>query len=197
MTKLDCAMPLSRLSAYADSTETERQRNFRGVERHVKHCAHCQNALASLRTINDWGNALRQRVEQTPSDKSWASELMTRLSLPVKEGRRIAVEGDRDADLGLTEAALRRLIRSRCSTANALILTTSVNLDDEAVARVSAELQLNCDIAVRYGCNIVEEANTVRRNMFAVLAENIGRKIVSIDISVVDIYEERHESHTA
>lgn len=197
MTKLDCGMPLSRLSAYADSSEAERRGKFRSTDKHVASCAHCQNALASLQSINDWGSALRSSVEQAPVDRNWASELMTRLSLPVKEGRRIAVDADANADLALTEAALRRLVRSECSTPNVLILTTKVDAEDEAVAKARAHLQINCDIAVKYGCNILDEASAVRDHIFGVLEDNLGRRIESIDISVVDVYEERHESCSA
>lgn len=207
MTILDCGTPLSRLSAYADLPPQERGNEMPSLDRHVHGCEHCQNVLASLDSVAKWAGVLRAETNDAPTDRKWASDLMLRLALPVREGRTITIVDSGEQRLGMTEAVLRGLIRSRCSTAAIFVLGSKIRRAEGTPVSSGATggegqasthpVRVACQVAVRYGCVIATEVASLRNRVFDLVSEQTGLDVLAVNVDVIDVFKDDYGHPTA
>lgn len=198
MTILDCGTPLSRLSAYADLPPQERGTEMPSLDRHAEGCEHCQNVLASMDSVAKWAGVLRAETNDAPTDRKWASDLMSRLSLPVREGRTITIVDGAEQRLAVTEAVLRGLIRSRCSSEGIFVLGSKIRRGEEAGDEAAHDatdetthpVQVACEVAVRYGCVIPSEVATLRERVFDLMREQTGLDVLAVNVDVIDVFKD-------
>lgn len=205
MTILDCGTPLSRLSAYADLPLEERGSEMPRLDRHVENCEHCQNVLSSMDSVARWAGILRAETNDAPIDRKWASDLMSRLTLPVREGRTITLRATDEQQLGVTEAVLRSLIRARCSSEAILVLGSKIQRGAEDAADGAAHtsddvtnpVRVACEVAVKYGCQIPTEVDTLRERVFALVSEHTGLDVLAVNVDVIDVFKDYDGRATA
>ncbi|MDO5722073.1 MAG: Asp23/Gls24 family envelope stress response protein [Actinomycetaceae bacterium] len=198
MNILNCGTPLSRISAYADVPPEKREEEKPALHRHVQKCEHCQNVLASVEAVGAWAGTLRQDTDDTPADPNWASEILSRLSLPVREGKTLVIAEDGGNHLGVTEALLRSLIRNRCSTDAVFVLGSKIrpSLDTDSAhtdGELASALELDCEVAVKYGCEIPPAMEGLRERVCDLVFEQTGVEVPLVNIDVIDVFKDEHE----
>ena len=180
-TMLPCRMPTQRLWAHIDDITSDPT-----LDAHVRHCEYCRQFLTDAQQLQTWASELRDDTLTTAADYSWAKQVMAKLPRPIRDGERIPVVASREPhDLAITESTLRQLLRSYCSTPQALILKTVVT-DHADTGTVSIEVHTG----IRFGEVIRDVTNDVRRRVCAVVAEQTGRRVSRVDIHVTDVFEE-------
>ncbi|MDO5049657.1 MAG: Asp23/Gls24 family envelope stress response protein [Actinomycetaceae bacterium] len=181
--RLECGMLKTSLMSYANSTETEPLPEYDTIHTHVQRCATCQNALAEYKNLSKWALALREDTLTAPRDEDLANSLLSRVQLPWKEGRPIAVASEHGNDLAVSEMLLRRTTRARCTDRDIMIL--GIKVTDSKPA-----LEIDVDIAVRYGRRIPDAVSAARGCISRVWIEQTGREVAAVNVSVLDLFEE-------
>lgn len=153
----------------------------------------CRAALAALERLSrTTAEALAAEAESTPLDEGWVSRILDGIRLDVKAGRRIpVVHPDPAADLGLTEGAVRALIRSVGDSIDG-VLVGRCRLDGE-IETPGAPVAVHIEISVRFGEPLAEVATRVREAVAAELARHAELAIESVDVTVTDVRDERRD----
>lgn len=153
----------------------------------------CRAALAALERLSrTTAEALAAEAENAPLDEGWVSRILDGIRLDVKAGRRIpVVHPDPAADLGLTEGAVRALIRSVGDSIDG-VLVGRCRLDGE-IETPGAPVAVHIEISVRFGEPLAEVATRVREAVAAELARHAELAIESVDVTVTDVRDERRD----
>lgn len=154
----------------------------------------CRAALAALERLSrTTAEVLAAEAESAPLDEGWVSRILDGIRLDVKAGRRIPVaHPDPAADLGLTEGAVRALIRSVGDGIDG-VLVGRCRLDGE-IETPGAPVAVHIEISVRFGEPLAEVATRVREAVAAELARHAELAIESVDVTVTDVRDERRDA---
>lgn len=158
------------------------------ANRSIDESASCQNALDALERLHNLTPALlaADLAAEPALDEAWVQSIIGNIALDARAGRRIPIEiALPDSDAGITEAAVRGLIRSaETAVPGALLGKCTLEgdvLDPQALTRVRV------DVSVPYGAEIPPIVDALRSEITSRLAAHTTLRLGGVDITVQDI----------
>ncbi len=125
-------------------------------------------------------------AEEPEPDESWVQNILTGIALDARAGRRIPITSPAaGTDLGITEGAVRGLIRAAENTVPG-ILVGACRFDGD-VTVVGEPVRIRVDVSVPYGDPISNLAGRLREEISARIQANTTLNLGGIDITVQDI----------
>ena len=160
------------------------------VDPSIEESPGCQLALDALERLQGLGDQLIEAdaAAQPEVDASWVDRILDGIALDARAGRRIPLESpDAGIDLGITEGAVRGLIRSAENAVPGL-LVGRCRLDGD-VTEPGAPIRIEIDASALYGEPILRVADRLRNEVEARLRAHSDLHIDAIDIRITDIRE--------
>ncbi|MBL3683004.1 Asp23/Gls24 family envelope stress response protein [Leucobacter aridicollis] len=141
----------------------------------------------ALDRLSELVPALLERDAQAEGavDESWVRGVLAGIRLDARAGRRIPIEAGERADLGITEGAVRGIIRA-CEDRVPGALIGRCQLDGD-VTEPGAPIRVEVDVSALYGAPIVPLAERLRAEIGQALAAHTPLAVAAIDISVRDV----------
>ncbi|GAA3663625.1 Asp23/Gls24 family envelope stress response protein [Microbacterium marinilacus] len=148
-------------------------------------CRIALDALARLRALTPDLLAADIAAEPEP-DEAWVQGILAGIALDARAGRRIPIRSTvPGADLGITEGAVRGLVRAAEEVVPG-VLVGRCSLDGD-VAEPGASLRVGVEVSVPYGQPIPDLVDRLRAEIAARLAAHTELEVAGIDISVRDV----------
>ncbi|MEV4736028.1 MULTISPECIES: Asp23/Gls24 family envelope stress response protein [unclassified Microbacterium] len=158
------------------------------IDPSIEGSAGCQLALDALERLHGLGGELidADAAEMPEVDDSWVDRILSGIALDARAGRRIPFgEPDDSVDLGITEGAVRGLIRS-AENAVAGILVGHAALDGD-VTVPGAPVRIVIDVNVFYGTSIPDAVEGLRAEVADRLHRHTDLVVAGIDVRVRDV----------
>jgi hypothetical protein len=147
----------------------------------------CRIALAGLERLRSMaGPLLEDDAAAAPASDRWIDEVIGRISLESRAGRRFAFTGlPAGTEAVVTEGALRGLVRAIGDSVPGLI-TGRVRFDPDEDA---GTIDLAVDVDVFYGTSIEAAAAEFRRRIATLLPLHAPFAVGALDLRVRDVLE--------
>lgn len=148
----------------------------------------CQLALDALERLRGLGGQLidADAAASPEVDESWVNRILDGIALDARAGRRIPFdEPDPTIDFGITEGAVRGLIRS-AENAVAGVLVGRSTLDGD-VTTAGAPVKISIEVNAVYGQSIPRVVESLRHEVAERVTRHTALNVVAIDITVRDI----------
>ena len=150
-------------------------------------CQIALEALERLRALTPELLAADAAIESEP-DEGWVQSILAGITLDARAGRRIPIAVPMpEADLGITEGAVRGLVRA-AETAVPGILIGRCRLDGDVTAP-GEPVRVRVEASVPYGDPIPSLAGRLREEIGARLTAHTTLNVTGIDILVHDIHQ--------
>ncbi|WP_187978075.1 Asp23/Gls24 family envelope stress response protein [Mycetocola sp. JXN-3] len=148
-------------------------------------CRLALDALERLRALTP--ELLAADVAAEPAtDEGWVQGILAGIALDARAGRRIPLtEEVPGLDLGITEGAIRGLIRA-AETAVPGVLVGRCFIDGD-VEEFGVPVRIRLEIGVAFGTSIPASVELLRTEIAARLRTHTGLNVTGIDISVRDV----------
>lgn len=150
----------------------------------------CQIALDALERLQGLGGELIEAdAAAAPEvDQSWVERILDGIALDARAGRRIPFESvEPNIDLGITEGAVRGLIRSAENAVPGLLVGRCRLEGDVTV--LGAPIRIEIDASALYGEPILQTTERLRTEVAQRLQTHTALNIIAIDIAITDIRE--------
>lgn len=171
---------IEQLTDYLDSGRTP-------VDPSIEQSAGCQLALEALARLHRLTPALvaADTAAEPEADESWVQEILGGIVLDARAGRRIPLASSAHTDLGVTEGAVRGLVRA---SENAIpgLLIGRCRLDGD-VTEPGAPVRIDIEASVPYGTSIPRLASELRAEIAARVTTHAELNVTAIDITIHDI----------
>ncbi len=140
------------------------------------------DALERLHALTPELLAADAASEPAP-DESWVQNILAGIALDARAGRRIPITSpDTDADLGITEGAVRGLIRAAEHTVPGTLIG-ACRFDGD-ITTPGEPVLVRVDVSVPYGDPIPDLTERLREEIRSRLRANTTVNVVGIDIAV-------------
>jgi len=172
---------LDELADYLEAGRTPRDASIEGSPG-------CQLALDALARLQGLGGQLidADAAAMPPVEDSWVDRILSGIALDARAGRRVPLDDqDPAADFGITEGALRGLIRS-AENAVPGVLVGRTALDGDVTA-IGAPVAIGIEVSMLYGEPIPEAVSQLRREVADRVRRHTDLHVTSIDVTVRDI----------
>ncbi len=148
-------------------------------------CRIALDALERLRALSP--ELLAADTEAEPAaDENWVQSILSGITLDARAGRRIPITTPApEANLGITEGALRGVIRAAESTVPG-VLVGKCRFDGD-VTIPGEPVRICVDLSVPYGEPIPDLSDRLRQEISARLKAHTTLNVTGIDVSVRDI----------
>lgn len=178
---------IEELSDYLDAGRTPADPAIEGSPG----CRIALDALARLRELTPELLAADTAAEPEPDD-TWVQSILAGITLDARAGRRIPLTTATpalDADLGITEGAVRGLIRAAEHTVPGVVVGKCRFDGDVTVP--GEPVRVRVDVSVPYGEPIPDLTDRLRAEISARLKSHTTLNVTGIDIKVHDIQQLR------
>lgn len=148
----------------------------------------CQLALDSLERLHGLGGQLidADAAAMPEVDDSWVDRILSGIALDARAGRRIPfAETDPAVDFGITEGAVRGLIRSAENAVPGILVGRST-LDGDVTA-VGEPIRIAIEVNAVYGESIPQAVDRLREEVAERLRRQTSLTVTAIDVTVRDI----------
>jgi len=148
----------------------------------------CRIALDALERLRRLGPALldRDAAAEPQADESWVRSIIDGIARDARAGRRIPFPvAEPDDDLGITEGAVRGLIRTAGDAIPGVLVGRS-RLDGD-VTVPGAPIRIHVEASVTYGLPIARLAERLRMEIGDRLRTHAELNITEVDIVVHDV----------
>ena len=148
----------------------------------------CQLALDALERLRGLGSQLIEAdaAAMPEVDDSWVDRILSGIALDARAGRRIPfAEPDPVADFGITEGAVRGLIRSAENAVPGILVGRST-LDGD-VTIVGEPIRIAIEVNAVYGESIPRAVDRLREEVAERLRRQTSLTVTAIDVTVRDI----------
>lgn len=171
---------IDELTDYLDAGRTP-------LDPSIEQSAGCQLALDALAYLYQLTPALivSDAAAESEPDEGWVQKILGGIVLDARAGRRIPLSAPADTDLGITEGAVRGLIRAAENTIPG-VLIGRCRLDGE-VTVPGSPIRIDVELSVPYGRSIVSITDQLRAEIATRLATHTELNVTGIDITVYDI----------
>lgn len=150
-------------------------------------CQIALDALTRLRELTPELLAAEAAAEPAP-DETWVQGILAAIALEARAGRRIPLTSfTPGADLGITEGAIRGIIRAAEHTLPGVIVG-QCRFDGD-VTTSGAPVRVRVDVSVPYGEPIPDLVRRLRSEISARLITHTTLNVTGIDITVNDIQQ--------
>ncbi len=160
------------------------------ADRSIDESPGCQLALDALERLHGLGAELiaAETAAEPEVDENWVDRILSGIAIDARAGRRIPFAStEPGADLGITEGAVRGLIRAAEKVVPGL-LVGRCRLDGD-VATANAPIRVEIDASAMHGQSIPVVAEQLRTEVDRGLRAHTELNIVAIDIAIRDIRE--------
>jgi hypothetical protein len=174
---------VDELSAYLDAGRTP-------ADLSIDESAGCQIALDAMERLRALAKSLIELDAQTvpPPDESWLSRILEAIASDARAGRRIPISHPAaGADLGITEGAVRGLVRAAETDVDGAIIGRCRLVGDVTIP--GEPITVAIDASVVWGRNIQDLADQLRSAITRRLAAHTELNIASVDVTVYDIHQ--------
>lgn len=172
---------LDELTDYLEAGRTPADPSIEGS-------AGCQLALDALERLSVLTPELlaADSAASGTVDDGWVDRILSGIALDARSGRRIPVASeDERVDLGVTEGAVRGLIRAAEETIPG-VLIGRCRLDGD-VTDPGVPIAIDVEVSVPYGMPILTLADQLRAEIGARLATHTELNITRIDLTIEDV----------
>lgn len=148
----------------------------------------CQLALDALERLHGLGGQLidADAAAMPEVDDSWVDRILSGIALDARAGRRIPfAETDPAVDFGITEGAVRGLIRSAENAVPGILVGRST-LDGDVTA-VGEPIRIAIEVNAVYGESIPQAVDRLREEVAERLRRQTSLTVTAIDVTVRDI----------
>ena len=148
----------------------------------------CQLALDALERLQGLGGQLIEAdaAARPEVDDSWVDRILSGIALDARAGRRIPFdESDPSVDFGITEGAVRGLIRSAENAVPGIMAGRSTLEGDVTV--VGEPIRIAIEVNAIYGESIPTAVARLRTEIAERLHRQTDLTVTSIDVTVRDI----------
>lgn len=148
----------------------------------------CQLALDALERLHGLGGQLidADAAAMPEVDDSWVDRILSGIALDARAGRRIPfAEPDPAVDFGITEGAVRGLIRSAENAVPGILVGRST-LDGD-VTTVGEPIRIAIEVNAVYGESIPRAIDRLREEVADRLRRQTSLTVTAIDVTVRDI----------
>lgn len=148
----------------------------------------CQLALDALERLHGLGGQLMDAdaAAMPEVDDSWVDRILSGIALDARAGRRIPFpEVDPAVDFGITEGAVRGLIRSAENAVPGILVGRST-LDGDVTA-VGEPIRITIEVNAVYGESIPQAVDRLREEVAERLRRQTSLTVTAIDVTVRDI----------
>ncbi|PJJ63800.1 Asp23/Gls24 family envelope stress response protein [Compostimonas suwonensis] len=172
---------IEQLTDYLDAGRTP-------VDPSIEQSAGCQLALDALERLHRLTPELvaADTAAEPEANEDWVQRILGGIVLDARAGRRIPFTAPDHAELGITEGAVRGLIRATESTMPGLLIGRS-RLDGD-VTTPGAPIRVEVDVSVAYGRPLAILAAELRTEIGRRLASHTELNIAAIDIVIQDVH---------
>lgn len=179
---------VEELSDYLDAGRTPVRASIEGSPG----CRIALDALTRLRELTPELFAADTAAEPEP-DETWVQSVLAGIALDARAGRRIPLTTPAsDADLGITEGAVRGVIRAAEQTVPGVVVGKCRFDGDVAVP--DEPVRVCVDVSVPYGEPIPDLADRLRTEISARLMTHTTLNVTGIDITVHDVQQLRNRT---
>lgn len=157
------------------------------VDPSIEQSAGCQLALDALERLHRLTPALvaADTAAEPAADEGWVQKILGGIVLDARAGRRIPFASPAHTDLGITEGAVRGLIRAAENTIPGLLIGRC-RLDGE-ITEPGAPIRIDVEASVAYGISIPRLAGELRAEIANRLATHTDLNVTAIDITIQDV----------
>jgi uncharacterized alkaline shock family protein YloU len=148
----------------------------------------CQLALDALERLRGVTSALVEAdaADAAGVDGGWVDRILSGIALDARAGRRIPYAADDERlDLGITEGAVRGLVRA-AEESFAGVLVGRCRLDGD-VETAGAPVAVDVEVSVPYGESLPRLAQDLRSEIGARLAAHTELNVSRIDVTIEDV----------
>ncbi|WP_110590477.1 Asp23/Gls24 family envelope stress response protein [Microbacterium suaedae] len=148
----------------------------------------CQLALDALERLRGLTPELIEAdaAAEEPADEGWVQKILAGITRDARAGRRIPLEAhDAYADLGITEGAVRGIVRGAESAVTGALIGRC-QLDGD-VTIPGEPVRVRVDASVPYGRRIPDMADRLRDEIARRLRRHTDVNVVAVDVVVHDI----------
>ena len=148
----------------------------------------CQLALDALERLHGLGGQLidADAAAMPEVDDSWVDRILSGIALDARAGRRIPfAETDPAVDFGITEGAVRGIIRSAENAVHGILVGRST-LDGDVTA-VGEPIRIAIEVNAVYGESIPQAVDRLREEVAERLRRQTSLTVTAIDVTVRDI----------
>lgn len=173
---------LEDLSAYLDA---DRQ----PFDPSIEASATCQLALQAMERLRALSGPLlaADAADEPAADESWLRRVLAGIAMDARAGRRIPVRHPSpDADLAITEGAVRGVIRSAEDEVDGVVVGRC-RIDGDLTSP-EALVDLTVEASVRLGLPIPATADLLRTAIVARVRANTDLTVRTVDITVNDVH---------
>lgn len=160
------------------------------VDPSIEQSSGCQLALDALERLHGLGPALldADAATQPAADAGWVDRILSGIAIDARAGRRIPfVSPDATIDLGITEGAVRGLIRSAENAVPGLLVGRCRIAGDVSVP--GEPVSITIDASALYGEPLSTSAERLRDEVRRRLEAHTPLDILAIDVVIGDIQE--------
>jgi len=160
------------------------------ADRSIDESPGCQLALDALERLHGLGAELIavETAAEPAVDENWVDRILSGIAMDARSGRRIPFDSpDPRVELGITEGAVRGLIRSAESAVPGLLIGRC-RLDGDVTTK-DAPIRIEIDASALHGQPIPVVAEQLRAEVDRGLRAHTELNIVAIDIAIRDIRE--------
>ncbi|WP_435742997.1 hypothetical protein [Microbacterium sp. PMB16] len=160
------------------------------ADRSIDESPGCQLALDALERLQGLGDELiaADAAASPEVDPSWVDRILSGIAMDARAGRRIPFESPEPRiDLGITEGAVRGIIRSAENTVPGL-LVGRCRLEGD-VTDPGAPIRIDIEANALLGEPILRAAERLREEVGLRLRSHTELNVVAIDIVIRDIQE--------
>ncbi|WP_353111526.1 Asp23/Gls24 family envelope stress response protein [Microbacterium sp.] len=148
-------------------------------------CRIAMDALERLRRLSP-ELLVDDAVAEPQVEESWVQGILAGIRLDARAGRRIPFSApEPEADLGITEGAVRGLVRGAESAVPGVLVGRCRLVGD--VTETGVPVRVEMDVSVPYGDPIPDLVDRLREEVASRLGEHTELNVAGIDITVHDV----------
>ncbi len=173
---------IEELSDYLDAGRTP-------VNAAIEGSAGCRIALDALQRLRRLSPELlaADTAAEPEADEGWVQKVISGITLDARAGRRVPIPSpDAGADLGITEGAIRGIVRAAEHDVPG-VLIGRVRLDGD-VTEPGQPVTVCAEVSIAHGRSIPAEVERLRAAIAARLASHAVMNVAAIDIVVHDLH---------
>jgi len=171
---------IEELSDYLDANRTPR-------DPAIEESAGCRIALDALERLRGISAQLLEAdaAAATPVEDGWVHRVLSGIALDARAGRRIPILDDAGGDLGVTEGAVRGVVRAAERDVPGALVGRCVLEGD--VMSPGAPITVKVEVSVAYGAPIPDLVTRLRDAISTRLRAHTELNVVGIDVLVQDL----------
>lgn len=161
----------------------------------IEQSAGCQLALDALQRLKQLTPRLLEAdaAAAPPIDEGWVQGVLAGLKLDARAGRRVPLASSAaNADIGITEGALRAIVRGAERVVPGVFIG-KCGFDGD-ITEIGTAVRVAVELSVPFETSIPAAAQAIRDAIHTRLATHTTLRIEGVDVTVHDIHHIPHQT---